>query len=275
MKTFVLMDYNSTIFKSLFIHKKLSLNGLCTGGIFGFIKTFCYLVNTYNTKDIVVCHDKPPYHRKNIYPEYKADRKKMDEDLWKAYVYNCELVTEFLDIVGVPLVVKDGFEADDLIYLMIKSYYKDFSRIIIATGDDDLYQCLEYPGVFLLKKGKDKKYFLYGKREFAAEYPFSLKHWVLYSAMTGTHNNVKGIKGVGPATAKKALLDGSYTELCDQHKETVDLCLKLIKLPIRNTFIPKYDDRSLLNEQRFEEFFKRLRLQPHPSYNRCFSRFID
>jgi len=268
------MDYNSTIFKSLFIHKKLSLNGVCTGGIFGFIKTFCYLVNTYDTKDIVVCNDKPPYHRKNIYPEYKADRKKMDESLWKAYVYNCELVNEFLDIVGVPLIIKDGFEADDLIYLMVRTYHKDFSRTIIATGDDDLYQCLEYPGVFLLKKGKDKKYFLYGKKEFAAAYPFPLNHWALYSAMRGTHNNVKGIKGVGPSTAQKALLDGSYTELCKQHKETVDLCLKLIKLPIRNTFVPKYNERTPLDESRFEEFFKRLRIQPHPAYTRCFSRFL-
>ena len=265
MKTLVVIDFCATLYSSIFKHTNLSYMGSFTGGVFGFLKSFSKLVTQYDADDVIVCLDCPPYTRKEMFDGYKSKRKK-DPEITKRFEESQIYCFQLLEKLGVTVWGELGSEADDLIYLTCRYLHERYDMIVISCGDDDLYQCFKYPGVFL-----NKKTGLYGKADYEKEHEISLDDWVKFCTITGTHNDIPGIVGLGPKKAAKIILGGKYDELYKEHKEELDLYTSLIQLPIKRYEVPEIKKvKTDLDEVR--SFMESLAIQQHPAYERAFKR---
>lgn len=233
MKNLLLVDYSNTVLRSLAVNHELTWNGICTGGLYGFITQLTATINKYNPTHIVVCKDSPPYFRKQLYPDYKEDRKATEKPSWYDHrTITYKMVDKFLELVGIIPWESKGHEADDLIAHMTKELHSAYDNIYILSNDDDLYQLLGYQNVTLLKKAGNMNY-----PAFKREYPMlEPQDWIQITAMTGTHNAVKGIERCGLKTAIKwfeyELNTGLAHKKVMDNRELIERNKKLIQLPL-------------------------------------------
>lgn len=202
-KNLVLVDFNNLLYRSVFAHQELSHEGEFTGGIYGFISMVSGVVNRYKADRVVVCYDSKPYSRTKFYPEYKADRKQVQEESTLVQLaISRKQIGSFIDRLRMPKAIGAGHEADDFIgeFCEYCHYYKN---IFIMSNDSDLYQLLD-GRVFLVKTGG-----LYGIKDFKEEWPeIDPEQWPRCVALKGSHNGVPGIHGVGDKIAYTAVSCG-------------------------------------------------------------------
>lgn len=226
----LIIDFANTLMRSIHVHPQLEFNGIPTGGLFGVINQFANQINKYHPTHILVCKDSPPYLRKKQYPEYKQNRKKLDsnDDFSRIIKTSFQLAEEFCGNIDVPVWGIAGLEADDLIAQALLKYSDLYKKIYVLSNDDDLNQFLDLQNLILLRKNKE-----YNWENFNQEYPsITPKDWVMLTAMTGTHNAVKGIDRIGIKTALKIMNDVAKLESTyQQHKELLELNYSLIQLP--------------------------------------------
>jgi len=209
-----------------------------------------YLYKQYDTKRFVFACDSKYSKRREIYPEYKANRRKVqtpeekqDKDCYFKQVNT--LRREILPELGFSNVfVQKGYEADDIIASIVQNNKKE--SIIIVSEDADLYQLLRDNVSMLKKKG------FFTKKKFIEQYGITPAEWVEVKTLAGcTTDNIKGIPRVGEATAlqyiKNTLVLNSkkYNMIRDAvvdatRKETADssvynLTKQLVKLPFEGT----------------------------------------
>jgi DNA polymerase-1 len=154
---------------------------------------------------MAVVFDKGMSHREEIYPEYKATREKMPEELEASLPRIREMVAGFHD----PVVEVEGYEADDVIGSLALQARDAGLEAVIVSGDKDLYQ-LVGGGVFLLNPGRGGPTGV--EPEWVDESNAGEKFGVSperipdYLALVGdSSDNVPGAPGVGPKTAVKLL----------------------------------------------------------------------
>jgi 5'-3' exonuclease len=222
----------------------------------------------------VLCTDSKPYRRSVDYPEYKLLRADSRDPVLAANA-NTTLtqIRELVKVTGWPIWSEPGFESDDLVAHAVFHYRHRYKKIIAMSNDSDLYQLFQWPN-FLLYKGKKG---LYTREDYNREWGLPANKLVLALAMIGTHNEIEGIKGIGPATAKKLLLEepSKYRLVRQQHLEIIERNEALIRLPHPefnfNSQLPQYscdyDERALvrfcakyaINLQRWQsEAFERV-----------------
>jgi 5'-3' exonuclease len=155
----------------------------------------------------------------------------MDRD---AITFNYNKVDEFLNLLNVVNWKEKGLEADDLIAHCVSEYHNKFDRIVIASADSDLIQLLKYNNIFLRKKVKNK-YLLYSRKDFKELYDgMTTSQFVDFLCLTGTHNAVPGIKGLGPKKADKIVKNSVlWNGIYSKYTEEIDLYRKLIGLPFK------------------------------------------
>lgn len=150
--------------------------------------------------------------RHDTFPEYKANRKKMDDDFRHQIPVTKEIVAE----LGIPFLSVDGYEADDIIASLVRKHQNEPDMLIdIYSSDKDLKQLLKN-NVFAVDPLKgittDTKLFL-------QEFLFEPKYILDYLALTGdSSDNIKWIAGIGPKQASELIkkyqdLDGIYAHI--------------------------------------------------------------
>lgn len=231
-RVLLVVDFKNIIYRSTSTHASLFSGRTFTGGVYGFMVSVLRAVRDVGATSVVVATDAPPYLRKAQFAEYKGDRKRKDPDdpmLMKA-AQSMPIAKDLLDVIDVPFWSLDGFEYDDLCAWAAAQYAHRFDRVVAMTNDSDLYQLFDLPN-FVVYKGSEKG--LYGRAEFVAEHgELSRDQWVEVLSMTGTHNCVPGIEGVGPKTALKAIKDAVLMrKLLGAHEETIVRNRDLIRLP--------------------------------------------
>lgn len=230
MNNLLICDFNNMLFRMLHIHKGLSHRGIRTGGIYGFIQLFSSYVNKYKPEKIFVCNDSPPLFRKELYPDYKGDRKKSDPEFYKYITNSREFCKEFLNKIGIGICEYKGLEADDLITILTDHWRHRYNSIIIASNDDDLYSLLvEYDNVVLLQSKYEYKY-----KDFKKDYPtIEPKDWFIIKTVAGGHNNIKPVKSdVGIKTAIKIYSDKlKWFKFYNENKRAIDKNYELVVLP--------------------------------------------
>jgi len=233
----ILIDLNNTLIRSLAVNRMLSHKGTCTGGLYGFMMQLASMINNYNPRHIVVCDDKKPYLRTEDFPEFKSDRvhDENDEDgFFEALLWNKKKVKQVLELMNIPILMKRGLEADDIIALLTVEYAIEFERVIAVTNDTDLYSLLSFKNLHFHKRDqKAKKTYLYGRSNFDDEFfPVTPETWIKYTAMVGSHNNFPGIPKIGKKTAQKILSDPSkWEETYRAHKEHFEKADTILKYP--------------------------------------------
>lgn len=225
------VDLSWQVYRNCAAHPQLRTpDGTFTGGVYGFLQSFSKAVRETGATDVVVCRDSKPYRRSLDYPAYKQLRKTaQDPDLRRMYGETEPIVLDLLGAMGVPVWAVPGFEADDLSGHAVRSCRSRYSRIYANANDSDLYQLLDAPGFAVYK---DSIGLAVDRSALLRLHGLSPHEFLLASALQGTHNDIEGIKGVGPKKAMNAVLDPALMRgYRAAHGDVIDRNLALIRLP--------------------------------------------
>ena len=200
MKKIVLVDGSSYLFRAFHALPNLTNNhGEPTGAILGVINMLKKLPTAYDTDYVAVIFDpKGKSFRNDIYPEYKANRKAMDENLRVQIAPLHDIIKK----MGFPLIIKDGVEADDVIGTLSEKLKNQGHQVIISTGDKDMAQLVD-ESVLLYDSMKNVTTDIAQVIEKFGVRPNQI---IDYLALMGdSSDNIPGVPKVGPKTAVKWL----------------------------------------------------------------------
>ncbi len=189
-----------------------SSKGEPTAGIYGFARELVRVLEQERPEYLAVAFDVGKTFRDEIYPEYKATREKMPDDLRS----QLERIREMVDAFNIPRLEMEGYEADDVLGSIAKKAAEQGLGVKIITGDRDLLQLVnERTAVYLA--GDNQTYIT--DEDVIKKLGVRPNQVVDYKAIVGdTSDNIPGIKGVGEKTAvtlleKFATLDSIYENL--------------------------------------------------------------
>ena len=196
----LLLDSNSLMHRAYHALPNLkSSKGLYTGAIYGFLSILLKIIKEQNPTHIAAAFDlHGPTFRHEMYKEYKATRKPMDEELRQ----QVEPLKDLITAMGIKIVSKQGYEGDDILGTLSKRFDDE---CIIVTGDRDSFQLVSpTTKIFWTKKGvSDIEVY---DVERLLEDGFTVEQFIDYKALRGdTSDNVPGIPSVGEKTAKQLL----------------------------------------------------------------------
>jgi len=196
----ILIDGSSYIYRAYYAIRHLSNSrGMATNAILGFTNMLLKVVREMQPDRLAVIFDsKGPTFRKEIYPDYKANRAAMPEDLVPQIPYIKRLVKAF----NMPGIELTGYEADDIIATLAKKFAAEGMEVTVVTGDKDLMQIVT-DHVRLLDTMKDKTY---GPPEVTERFGGADKVIEVQALAGDSSDNIPGVPGIGEKTAK-ALID--------------------------------------------------------------------
>jgi DNA polymerase-1 len=167
-------------------------------GIANFLKR---LLGTHHPEYLVWVHDAGASFRDALYPEYKATREKLAEDLQADFDTGLERVRQLLRAYDIPILAVDGYEADDVIGTLARHGVEAGLDVVIVSGDKDFHQLVQ-PHVWLLNPGRggpaavDEQWV--GMENASARLGVPPERVVDYLALVGdSSDNVPGVKGIG------------------------------------------------------------------------------
>ncbi|PCI19170.1 MAG: DNA polymerase I, partial [Piscirickettsiaceae bacterium] len=208
-KTLVLVDGSSYLFRAYHALPLLSNSkGDYTNAILGVTNMLKKLVDSYPAAYFGVIFDAPgKTFRNDMYPEYKANRSAMPEELRE----QIKPLHELIKAMGLPLVMESGVEADDVIGTLAVQAENDGMKVIISTGDKDIAQMVT-DKVSLINTMNNQWLDVAGVKEKFGVPPELI---IDYLALMGdTSDNIPGVPKVGPKTAAKWLNEfGSLDEI--------------------------------------------------------------
>ena len=206
-KKLFLLDAYALIYRAHFAFSKnprINSNGLNTGIMMGFTNTLLEVLNKQKPTHIAVAFDtSKPTFRHERYPEYKAHREATPEDIKIGVPY----VKKIIEAFNIPIVQKDGFEADDVVGTIAKHASKEGFEVYMMTPDKDYAQLVE-DNIYLYKPA------YMGNAVDIMGVPEVLAKWDIENVdqvrdILGLHgdasDNIPGIPGVGAKTAVKYL----------------------------------------------------------------------
>ncbi|ORM38418.1 DNA polymerase I [Francisella endosymbiont of Ornithodoros moubata] len=202
MKKIVLVDGSSYLFRAYHALPHLTNSqGEPTGATIGVINMLKKLPIIYDTEYVAVVFDaKGKNFRHQLYPQYKAHRKDMDDELR----VQIRPLHQIIEKMGFPVIVEDGVEADDVIGSLAQNLEKQGYQIIISTGDKDMAQ-LVTDNIVLYDSMKNVTTDVAGVLQ---RYQISPHQMIDYLALMGdSSDNIPGVPKVGPKTAVKWLQD--------------------------------------------------------------------
>jgi len=255
----LVIDENNILFRMLNIHQGLLFNHKRTGGLYGFVTLLTKYVNIHKPNRVVVCTDSPPLIRKQEYTNYKANRKKLDDDFFTYSIESRKYVQEFLQDSGIIRWGVKGYEADDLIAAICGRYWDH--EIVICSNDDDLFQVLTSSTTIQRNKGT------YTQQDFQNEYGINPIEWTIVRAMCGNHNNIPPIyKGLGVKTALKIVKDkDKWKEFSSKYTDELFKNLALVTLPhksFKREWIPDIEKKESIDERDLDNILtKRFGIQ--------------
>ena len=286
MKRLFLLDGMALIYRAHFavIQNPIRTSkGVNTSALYGFINTLLAIIEKECPTHIGVAFDtSAPTSRHLKFPAYKAQRDEMPEELAAAIPHVKDLCRAF----HIPVLVLDGYEADDIIGTLVKRAEADGFESFMVTPDKDFAQliststCMWKPG----RKGSDHE---------VIDLPTMLSHWEIerpeqvidiLGLWGDAADNIPGIPGIGEKTAKKLIVEyGSIENLIanaaklkgkqkenveafsDQARLSKELATIIIDVPINVTWddlvlSPRDDEalKTLFNEFEFRSLTKRL-----------------
>ncbi len=197
MEKLVLIDGNSLINRAFYAMPLLTTKtGEFTNAVYGFMNMFFKMLDTEKPTAIAVAFDlKAPTFRHKMFADYKGTRKPMPEELRP----QIPLLKELLTLMGITVVEKEGFEADDLIGTIAK---KTSVKTVIFTGDRDSFQLVDdETEVHFTKRGITDVEIL-SQDNFKEKTGILPNQVIELKALMGdSSDNIPGVKGVGEKTA--------------------------------------------------------------------------
>ena len=196
--------------------------GISTNAVYGFFQIMFKTIEEEKPDKIIVAFDiSSSEKRTKIFNEYKAGRHKAPEDLTIQF----PIIKELLKTMNIPIVQKDGIEADDILGAIAKKEGKKGNKIIILTGDRDYFQLVDinvnirYPKTIMGKT----EYIIYDNYKINEEYGLTPEKLIEVKALMGdASDNIPGVKGIGEKTALKLIIQFGSLEKIYKYIENSD-----------------------------------------------------
>lgn len=199
-------------------------SGEPTAGVYGFARVLLHLLENEKPDYLAVAFDTGKTFRDEMFPEYKATRAKMPDDLRP----QMERIRELVDAFSIPRLELEGYEADDVLGSVAKQAAAQGLGVKIITGDRDLLQLVGSHIIVNLpeggKMGEARDYIT--DEDVIAKFGVPPRLVVDYKALIGdASDNIPGVKGIGEKTAqalyqKYASLDDLYAHLDELPEKT-------------------------------------------------------
>ncbi|MCH9643377.1 MAG: DNA polymerase I [Gammaproteobacteria bacterium] len=199
-KPLILVDGSSYLFRAYHaLPPLINSKGQPTGAVYGVINMLKRLLKDYDPEYVAVIFDpKGGSFRNDLYAEYKANRDEMPDELQ----IQIKPLHDIIKSLGLPLIIEQGMEADDVIGTLTKQAQQQGMPVLISTGDKDMAQLVN-KDVSLINTMTNKMLDPEGVVE-----KFGVKPELIidYLALMGdTSDNIPGVPKVGPKTAAKWL----------------------------------------------------------------------
>lgn len=181
--------------------------GLVSNAVYGFSSFLLKSLNEIKPNLAIVAFDTAEKtFRHQMYQEYKATRTKAPDELYQ----QIPLIKEVLKAFNVPILEKDGFEADDIIGTVAKLAYQQNIKSTIITGDLDTLQLVnDKVKVYTMSRGLNESV-LYDVNKVKERYNLSPKQIIDLKALKGDpSDNISGVKGIGEKGAINLLTEFS------------------------------------------------------------------
>ncbi len=201
MTKLLLIDGNSIINRAYFALPPLNdKEGRNVNAVYGFVNILFKVVQDFAPDKLVVAFDKRGHNfRKDIYPEYKANRKGMPDDL----ANQMPVLHQLLQVMQVTVAEKEGVEADDIIGTITQNFD---GESFIVSGDRDMFQLVSDKITVLFTKRGVTDVEKVTPEVLKTSYNLTPSQVVEYKALRGdTSDNIPGVKGIGEKTAMSLL----------------------------------------------------------------------
>jgi DNA polymerase-1 len=205
-KRLFLVDAYALIFRGYYAfikNPRINSKGLDTSAIMGFMNSLLDVIKRERPDHLAVCFDKGgSVDRVEMFEAYKANRDATPEAIKLAVPY----IYEILKAMHIPIMVKEGFEADDVIGTLSKQAEKEGYKVYMVTPDKDFAQLVS-KNIFMYKPRFGGGYDIWGVPEVLEKFEITDPLQVIdFLGMMGdSADNIPGLPGVGEKTAKKFL----------------------------------------------------------------------
>ena len=218
----VLIDGHSIINRAFYgVPDLTNSEGLHTNAIYGFLNIMFRILDEEKPDYLAVAFDlKAPTFRHQMYDAYKGTRKPMPEELRE----QVPVLKEVLQAMGIPLLMKEGFEADDLLGTAARVSEEKGINAVIVSGDRDLLQ-LATDNV-LIRMPKTKRGTTEIENYYAADvkeaYQVNPPQIIELKALMGdASDNIPGVPGIGEKTATNLIVAYGSIENAYAHVEEI------------------------------------------------------
>ncbi|PCJ97957.1 MAG: DNA polymerase I [Flavobacteriaceae bacterium] len=208
-KRLFLLDAFALIFRGYYAfikNPRISSKGMDTSAIMGFTNSLFDVIRREKPDHLAVCFDKGgSVERKEMFPEYKANRQETPDAIKIAVPY----IQEILKAMNIPVVVLEGWEADDIIGTLAKQAEKEDYKVFMVTPDKDFGQLVS-ENIFMYRPARmGNGIEIWGIPEIQERFGVERPEQVIdYLGMMGdASDNIPGLPGVGDKTAKKFLAE--------------------------------------------------------------------
>ncbi|WP_370390041.1 DNA polymerase I [uncultured Winogradskyella sp.] len=203
-KRLFLVDAYALIFRGYYAfikNPRINSKGEDTSAIMGFMNSLLDVIKRERPDHLAVCFDKGgSTDRVEMYEAYKANRDETPEGIRTAIPHICNI----LEAMHIPIMVKEGYEADDVIGTLSRQAEKEGYKVFMVTPDKDFAQ-LVTDNIFMYKPVFGGGYETWGipevKKKFDVEKPEQVIDFL--GMMGDSSDNIPGLPGVGEKTAKK------------------------------------------------------------------------
>ena len=242
-KKLFLLDGMALIYRAHFAlirSPRYTSAGTCTSGVFGMANTVFDIIKRQKPTHLAIAFDTSEPTKRHIeYPEYKAQRDALPEDI----ADQLPLVDRLMDAMQIPVLRCPGYEADDIIGTIAKQAAKQEYSVWMVTPDKDFHQLVSEQ-VQVYKPGRQgNKHEILGIPEVLEKWGIERVDQVIdiLGLMGDASDNIPGIKGVGEKTAQKLIaqfdtiekLLESVDQLKGKLKEKVETSADMARLSRR------------------------------------------
>jgi DNA polymerase-1 len=237
--------------------------GLHTNGVYGFLNILFKILDEENPEYLTVAFDvNKPTFRHEMYKEYKGTRKPMPEELRE----QVPVIKEVLESMGVKLMEKAGYEADDILGTIAKRSEREGMEVSLVSGDRDLLQIASDHIKIRIPKTKGGKTEIedYYAKDVLALYQVTPEQFIELKALMGdSSDNIPGVPKIGEKTAIELMttygsIDNIYAHVEEVSKKSIreslmnnrelaDLSKVLATIDINADIDFKYEDAKLGN----------------------------
>ncbi|WP_431125784.1 DNA polymerase I [Flagellimonas flava] len=208
-KRLFLLDAYALIFRgyyALLKNPRINSKGMDTSAIMGFVNSLFDVIKREKPDHLAVCFDKGgSVERTELFEDYKANRDETPDAIRIAVPY----IQDILRAMNIPVVVLEGYEADDIIGTLAKQAEKEDYKVFMVTPDKDFGQLVS-ENIFMYRPARmGNGIEIWGIPEVQKRFGVQRPEQVIdYLGMMGdASDNIPGLPGVGDKTAKKFLAE--------------------------------------------------------------------